>query len=67
MAKNKNRKHAPQTQQSANKSNEAEAAVKAPAAEAEPAAAAAEEITEQKRSRKFSIHLIILKRARSCD
>ena len=47
MAKNKNRKHAPQTQQAVNKSNEAEAAVKAPAAEAEPAAAAAEEITEQ--------------------
>lgn len=46
MAKNKNRKHAPQTQQAVNKANEAEAAVKAPAPEAEPAAAPAEETAE---------------------
>ena len=46
MAKNKNRKHAPQTQQAANKANEAEAAVKAPAPEAEPAAAPAEETAD---------------------
>lgn len=46
MAKNKNRKHAPQTQQAANKANEAEAAVKAPAPEAETAAAPAEETAE---------------------
>ena len=46
MAKNKSRKHAPQTQQAANKANEAEAAVKAPAPEAEPAAAPAEETAE---------------------
>ena len=46
MAKNKSRKHAPQTQQAANKANEAEAAVKAPAPEAETAAAPAEETAE---------------------
>lgn len=46
MAKNKNRKHVPQTQQAVNKANEAEAAVKAPAPEAEPAAAPAEETAE---------------------